>query len=77
MSVPEWTSVMSKAYEGLIQSLEYGGLDHYDANSPAEFFAVVSEFFSGSRNDLIDNYPMFIARIPGSDCKLLEKPTSN
>lgn len=48
MSAPDWTKAFSKAYENLIEDLAHrrtSFIDPYAANNPAEFFAVVSEYF--------------------------------
>jgi Mlc titration factor MtfA (ptsG expression regulator) len=48
MSVPQWTAALSQAYEGLIQRLDhhqYVDINPYAATNPAEFFAVISEYF--------------------------------
>ena len=44
----EWTDSLSQAYELLVDNLEYNHshyLNEYAATNPAEFFAVVSEYF--------------------------------
>jgi hypothetical protein len=43
-----WARVLGAAYEGLVQDVERGAetlLDPYASESPAEFFAVATEFF--------------------------------
>jgi hypothetical protein len=48
MSVPQWTAAMSAAYEDILQRLEHKQcmiINSYAASSPAEFFAVISEYF--------------------------------
>jgi len=48
MSVPQWTAVMTDAYQHLLTRLEHHHhpcIDAYAATSPAEFFAVISEYF--------------------------------
>jgi Mlc titration factor MtfA (ptsG expression regulator) len=48
MSVSEWTAVLSGAYRHLEDQLEHRqhtSIDSYAASSPAEFFAVASEYF--------------------------------
>lgn len=48
MSSADWAAVLGAAYEELRQTLERGEeplLDEYAAHDPAEFFAVVSEYF--------------------------------
>ena len=44
----EWSRVLGREYEALVESVEQGRItiiDRYGATSPAEFFAVVTEFF--------------------------------
>jgi Mlc titration factor MtfA (ptsG expression regulator) len=60
MSVPQWTEVLSKAYEKLTQQLDqhhYGCINPYAATSPAEFFAVVSEYFFCLPAELQKHFP--------------------
>ena len=48
MSIPDWTETMAAAYGSLCRELEEGlhtRIDAYAATSPAEFFAVASEYF--------------------------------
>ena len=48
MSRARWSAVMSAAYESFCRHVDSGhdlGLDEYAAESPAEFFAVMSEAF--------------------------------
>lgn len=48
MSIPAWTAALSQAYEVLQQRLAHHHrlcVDPYAASSPAEFFAVFSEYF--------------------------------
>lgn len=48
MSIPHWTEAMSNAYQNLTRDLELGHrpvINPYAATSPAEFFAVISEYF--------------------------------
>jgi len=48
MPISEWTSALSSAYENLVQRIEHHHricINPYAATSPAEFFAVVSEYF--------------------------------
>jgi MtfA peptidase len=48
MPITEWTSALSAAYESLVQRVEHhhrSCIDPYAATSPAEFFAVISEYF--------------------------------
>jgi Mlc titration factor MtfA (ptsG expression regulator) len=60
MSVPEWTAALTAAYEGLIDRLEhnhYSYLNPYAASSPAEFFAVISEYFFCGPELLQEHFP--------------------
>lgn len=46
--INEWSEIMSKEYERLVQASEHGKatlLDHYGATNPGEFFAVATECF--------------------------------
>ncbi|MGR8932522.1 MAG: M90 family metallopeptidase [Gammaproteobacteria bacterium] len=48
MPIPEWTSTLSKAYDELHRILQHhqrSCINPYAASSPAEFFAVFSEYF--------------------------------
>ena len=48
MNRKEWTDSLSQAYDLLVKNLEYNHhhyINEYAATSPAEFFAVVSEYF--------------------------------
>lgn len=48
MRVPEWTAALSQAYDTLQRRIAHhqrGCVDAYGATSPAEFFAVLSEYF--------------------------------
>jgi len=48
MSIKEWSSALSAAYESLVQRVEHHHricINPYAATSPAEFFAVISEYF--------------------------------
>ncbi|BAO44226.1 M90 family metallopeptidase [Thiolapillus brandeum] len=47
MSIEEWSSTLSQAYEHLQRRLEHGHkcINPYAATNPAEFFAVLSEYF--------------------------------
>jgi MtfA peptidase len=48
MPITEWTSALSAAYESLVQRVEHHHrtcINPYAATSPAEFFAVISEYF--------------------------------
>jgi Mlc titration factor MtfA (ptsG expression regulator) len=48
MAVIEWSSSLSAAYENLVRQVEHhhrAYINPYAASSPAEFFAVISEYF--------------------------------
>ncbi len=48
MAVTEWSTALSAAYESLVRQVEHhhhACINPYAATSPAEFFAVISEYF--------------------------------
>lgn len=48
MSIPEWSATMEEAYQRLVLRVDhyqYSGINAYAATNPAEFFAVISEYF--------------------------------
>lgn len=48
MSIPQWTAALSEAYQRLVARVEHHHhtcINLYAATSPAEFFAVISEYF--------------------------------
>lgn len=56
----DWTKKFSCAYDRLLRGLEHGrhvSIDPYAAQSPAEFFAVVSEYFFMLPLHLQKHYP--------------------
>ena len=56
----DWTERFSCAYERLLRELEQGrhvSIDSYAAHSPAEFFAVMSEYFFMQPQHLLEQYP--------------------
>ncbi len=61
-----WTEIFSKGYEDFARNCDAGvdlGIDCYAAESPAEFFAVMSEVFF-ERPDLLDrHYPSVYAQL--------------
>jgi len=60
MKREDWTRLFSCAYDRLIRELENGhhvSIDPYAAQSPAEFFAVVSEYFFMAPEILQYHYP--------------------
>ena len=55
MDLQHWTSVLSQAFAHLQDQVFHhrpGGIDDYAATNPAEFFAVISEYFFMSPNVL-------------------------
>lgn len=66
MSVPSWTRSFTAAFDDLNASLDRGEqppIDPYAAESPAEYFAVLSEYFF-ERPDLIQvSYPEVYQRL--------------
>jgi Mlc titration factor MtfA (ptsG expression regulator) len=60
MSIPKWTEALSNAYQHLVARVDhhhYTGINPYAASSPAEFFAVVSEYFFCSPETLHTHFP--------------------
>jgi len=60
MSINDWTCALSAAYESLVQRIEHHHricINPYAATSPAEFFAVVSEYFFCKPEILNVNFP--------------------
>lgn len=60
MEVSEWSEILGSAYSRLQQSIEANGrgtIDAYAATAPAEFFAVISEYFFSAPQVLQDTYP--------------------
>ncbi|MBN1885295.1 MAG: zinc-dependent peptidase [Candidatus Krumholzibacteriota bacterium] len=55
-----WTAVMDREYRELVEDVEEGYdtfIDEYAAESPAEFFAVVTEYFFELPLDLEEEHP--------------------
>ncbi|MEA3303118.1 MAG: zinc-dependent peptidase, partial [Pseudomonadota bacterium] len=60
MEISEWSEILGSAYSRLQHSIETSGrgkIDAYAATAPAEFFAVVSEYFFSAPQLLQDAYP--------------------
>ena len=59
MIIEEWTESLSQAYEYLIHRLDHHHteINAYAATNPAEFFAVMCEYYFTSPQTLIDHYP--------------------
>ena len=59
MSIPDWTAAFSKAYAALqrVEHHEHSHVNPYAASSPAEFFAVFSEYFFTKPDVLVLHYP--------------------
>ena len=64
MSRPAWTEALSGAYDDLYQQLQrhrHTAIDPYAAESPAEFFAVLTEVFFERPQHLYQIYPRVYA----------------
>jgi MtfA peptidase len=60
MSAAQWSRAFQAAYDELRLALDHGAetwLDPYAAESPAEFFAVCTELFFDTPNELAMGYP--------------------
>ncbi|QQS54425.1 MAG: zinc-dependent peptidase [Candidatus Competibacteraceae bacterium] len=60
MKVWDWSHAFNEAYQRLCQEVEQGqptALDPYAADSPGEFFAVISETFFTAPERVIETYP--------------------
>ena len=60
LSVAEWAEVFNRAYEDFCRRVDDGeetAIDPYASESPAEFFAVLSEAFFEMPDVLHDDYP--------------------
>ncbi len=60
MSRPAWTQALTSAYDDLYQQLQrrnHTAIDPYAAESPAEFFAVLTETFFELPRRLYETYP--------------------
>ncbi|KUJ72557.1 zinc-dependent peptidase [Thiomicrospira sp. WB1] len=66
-SRPDWTRIFSRHYEHLHEQVEQGVghhfLDAYAATEPAEFFAVVSEYFFCQPHALHQHHPDLYAQL--------------
>lgn len=61
-----WTHDFTRAYERMLEHIEgghYGAIDPYAVESPAEFFAVVTEFFFARPAVLQQQMPAVYARL--------------
>ncbi|MCK9608684.1 MAG: zinc-dependent peptidase [Methylomonas sp.] len=61
MLIPEWTTALSEAYAELqlnVQHHQRTCMNPYAANSPAEFFAVLSEYFFTAPEVVLTNFPL-------------------
>jgi MtfA peptidase len=68
MSVAEWRAAFGAAYEDFCSRVDRGedtAIDPYAAESPAEFFAVLSEVFFADPELLHDEYPDVYAQLTG------------
>jgi MtfA peptidase len=85
MSVQRWAQVWSAAYEGFCAGVDAGvdtGIDPYAAESPAEFFAVMSECFFEIPDLVQDTWPglygelaLFYRQDPAPRARALFPPT--
>lgn len=62
MRISEWASAMQSAYDDLNRQLDANpdaetAIDPYAAENPAEFFAVMSEYFFSGPDLLVETYP--------------------
>lgn len=60
MPIPDWTAALSEAYVQLQQRLEHHHrvcVNPYAATNPAEFFAVISEYFFSAPEVLTAHFP--------------------
>ena len=59
MKTSEWTASLSYAYERLIDQLKHNSneVNAYASTNPAEFFAVMSEYYFTAPQILIKHYP--------------------
>lgn len=60
MSIQQWAKVFNRAYADFNRRIElhdFIPIDHYAATSPAEFFAVFSEFFFENPGIIMEYYP--------------------
>lgn len=61
MPIPEWTAAFSDAYAELQQQLErhvQTDINPYAASSPAEFFAVLTEYFFTAPEVIVSIFPL-------------------
>jgi hypothetical protein len=66
MSIEDWTKSWSEAYADFCRQVDAGVntlLDPYGAESPGEFFAVLSEAFFETPQDLQNSYPAVYAQL--------------
>ncbi len=66
MRIEDWTKTWSEAYADFCRQVDAGVdtlLDPYGAESPGEFFAVLSEAFFETPQDLQDSYPGVYAQL--------------
>ena len=59
MEIAEWTGSLSKAYERLTRRVKHNhdSINSYGTINPAEFFAVICEYFFTAPEVLVENYP--------------------
>lgn len=57
MTPGDWTRIMTTAYDDLHRNTQCSPFDPYAAQDPAEFFAVMSEYFFAQPRLLAEHYP--------------------
>lgn len=59
MPIKEWTNSLSQGYDKLIRRVDTNRayIDSYGATNPAEFFAVMCEYFFTEPEALVEHYP--------------------
>jgi hypothetical protein len=66
MSAAQWSAAFQSAYDGLRRQIDRGRetwLDPYAAEEPAEFFAVCTESFFDTPDELAGQYPAIYAQL--------------
>ncbi len=61
MAIPEWTTALTEAYAELQQQVKHHErtcVNAYAASSPAEFFAVLTEYFFTAPEVIFSNFPL-------------------
>ena len=65
MPIEQWTKSLSEAYANLVKRAEHhhGPINAYAATNPAEFFAVVCEYFFTAPEVLHEEYPKVYSQL--------------